>query len=48
MANCSDMKKDEVYVCEECGMEVKIMKDCECGEDEDCGLMCCGAELTKK
>ena len=48
MANCNDIKKDEVYVCEECGMEVKIQKECECDEDEECSLMCCGIELTKK
>ena len=41
----SGPKKGDVYVCEECGLEVIINKDCEC---ESCDLLCCGKPLTKK
>ena len=60
MPGCHDMKKGEVYACEECGLEIKIMKECKdaakgadecaCGCDEDtcCKIECCGEPLIKK
>lgn len=56
MPSCHDMKLGEVYVCEECGLELKVVKECaECGEDADscectehCSFECCGAEMKLK
>ena len=47
------MKLGEVYVCEECGLELQVVKECkECGEDaaectcvEHCDFSCCGEEM---
>ena len=49
------MKLDEVYVCEDCGLELKVIKECsdeetEGGtcEGETCVISCCENELVKK
>jgi len=49
------MKLGEVYVCEECGLELKVVKECEeCGQEEgectiaDCTFQCCGEEMKLK
>jgi hypothetical protein len=50
------MKLGEVYVCEECGLELQVVKECdECGEDEEscecvehCNFSCCGEEMKLK
>ncbi len=48
--HCHDMKKGQVYACEECGLEIKIVNECSecCGDDGECGCSfhCCGEELT--
>ena len=52
MANCCDMKEGDVYVCEVCGLELKVTKPCSCtaGSEDACKvpLMCCGKEMKKK
>jgi hypothetical protein len=60
MPSCNDMKKGEVYYCAQCGLELKVMKECKdaddeattcacCGEDDICcDITCCGEPLTKK
>ena len=59
MASCHEMKKGEIYVCEDCGLELQVLKecedagtpaeDCECHiADEACGFSCCGKPLVKK
>ena len=56
MPSCHDMKLGEVYVCEGCGLELQVIKECdECGEDaaecscvEHCSFECCGEEMTLK
>jgi len=60
MPGCGDMKKGEVYYCEECGLELKVMKECKeasegsdsCGCDTEaetcCEIMCCDKPLSKK
>jgi hypothetical protein len=55
MASCHEMKKGEVYVCEDCGIELQVIKDCkDSGKDacgigsEPCGFSCCGKELVRK
>lgn len=53
------MELGEVYICAECGLEVKVVAECkEVGtpatdlpchsEGEECTLSCCGKELVKK
>jgi hypothetical protein len=59
MPNCHEMKKGEVYVCEDCGLELQVVKECkdagtpaeECGchtTADPCTMFCCGTELVKK
>ncbi len=59
MASCHDMRKGEVYVCEDCGLELQVVKECrdagtpadECGchtTAGPCTFSCCGKELVKK
>jgi hypothetical protein len=58
MANCHDMKMDEVYSCPDCGLELKVVKTCDhggegedhncCQETDDCQIVCCGKALVKK
>ncbi|AYZ74567.1 hypothetical protein EGX98_11335 [Fusobacterium necrophorum] len=57
MASCETMKKGQVYVCEDCGFEVEVIKECNCHEDpncphdvhEDCcDFQCCGKPLALK
>lgn len=56
MLSCHDMKLDQVYVCGTCGLELKVVKECdECGESaeecectEHCTFSCCGEELKLK
>ncbi|MGD0819680.1 MAG: hypothetical protein ABSA71_02945 [Desulfomonilia bacterium] len=52
------MKKNEIYMCKECGLEIKIVQECkECKEPggssasccvNGCTFSCCGEELKKK
>ena len=52
MANCCDMKENDVYVCEICKLELKVNKPCTCktGSEDACSvpLSCCGKEMRKK
>ena len=59
MSGCHDMRKGEIFVCEDCGMELKVIKECkdagvdatECSchtEENPCSLECCGKPLIKK
>jgi hypothetical protein len=55
MASCHEMKLGQVYVCEDCGLELKVVKECEeCGTEEgectltDCSFKCCGEEMKLK
>ena len=59
MASCHEMRNSEVYMCEGCGIELEVKKeckdvgvsadDCKChGKTEPCVIACCGAPLTKK
>ena len=51
MANCSNMKEGDLYRCETCGLELKVVKPCSCspGAEDACNvpLMCCGKEMTQ-
>ncbi len=55
MAVCNEMKAGEVYRCENCGLELKVLQPCESGEEYDGGsgtcsctqpVTCCGQPLT--
>jgi hypothetical protein len=59
MANCHEMKQNEIYTCAACGIELKVVKECQdpvagsgdCGchpAANPCTFSCCGVELTKK
>ncbi len=52
MANCCDMKEGDLFVCERCGLELRVAKPCACTPDgkDSCTvpLQCCGQEMTKK
>jgi hypothetical protein len=55
MVNCNEMRQDEIYMCKECGLELKVVKECrdvgvpaaEC-RCAPCTLVCCGESLVKK
>ncbi len=47
---CSEMKLGQVYVCGDCGLELKVVKECDCSE-ESCTCTdpgCGGAGLMLK
>jgi len=51
---CVDLKSDQVWVCETCGLEIKIVKECDCskGASKACEpsacLTCCDKPLKLK
>ena len=59
MPSCHEMREGEVYVCKDCGLELKVVKECRdategslrcsCEESESpCTFSCCGEEMVKK
>ena len=48
MATCAQMKKDEIYACPDCGVELQVIKECadegKCAADQ-CKLTCCDSEM---
>ena len=55
MTHCHEMKEGQVYTCETCGLELKVVKECtECGTDAntcdcgECSFMCCDKPLKLK
>ncbi|WP_022851536.1 hypothetical protein [Limisalsivibrio acetivorans] len=53
MTNCGNMKKDDIYVCKICGLEVKVLTECTCGITDgntNCKteLKCCGQAMEKE
>jgi len=55
MTGCHEMKLGSTYMCKECGIELKVMKECkEANLPPDqckcapCTLVCCGEELVRK
>jgi predicted nucleic acid-binding Zn ribbon protein len=53
------MKKGQIYYCDDCGLELQVVKECknadtpveecECCKENDPGTFsCCGMELKKK
>jgi hypothetical protein len=51
MVSCTEMKKGDVFVCKNCGLELKVEKPCSCSTGQtECTvpLQCCGGDMTKK
>ncbi len=55
MASCHEMRVVAVYRCENCGLELQVVKECkEVGIPPEqckcapCTFLCCGEELKKK
>jgi predicted RNA-binding protein with PUA domain len=60
MLNCHEMRTGQIYVCDVCGIELQVVKDCEdTGKTEEecrctvpaeaaCAFSCCGEELRLK
>ena len=55
MAVCHEMKEGQVYFCDDCGLELKVVKECkECGtsaaecSSEECTFVCCNKPLKLK
>lgn len=55
MVHCHEMKKGQIFQCEDCGLELRVVNECkECGTDAnecDCGectFVCCDKPLTLK
>jgi hypothetical protein len=40
MVHCHDMRAGQVYVCEECGLELKVEKSCTVNGDHPKGVSC--------
>ncbi len=43
MPACTEMKRGQVYACKECGLQLKVIKECSCAESQgSCvELQCC-------
>jgi hypothetical protein len=55
MLHCHDLKKGQIYTCEDCGLEIEVIQECdECMDEEgscaheECKFICCDKELTLK
>lgn len=51
MANCAEMKEEDRFFCETCGLELQVAEPCSCGSGEaSCTvpLQCCGKPMVKK
>jgi hypothetical protein len=40
MAHCHDMRVGQVYVCEECGLELEVAKSCTVNGNHPKGVSC--------
>lgn len=59
MTSCHEMKVGDIFYCEDCGLELQVVKECsdtdtsasECGcctTEDTCTFSCCGKDLVKK
>lgn len=42
----NQFREGETLVCSECGVELTVTRDCECGGE--CEIICCGKPLQPK
>ena len=55
MAGCHDMKRDEIWSCPDCGLMLKVVKECDqagtpaesCQHETPC-LVCCDKPLVRQ
>jgi hypothetical protein len=57
MPKCHDLKRDEVYGCQQCKLEMKVIRECECDDSSEacacytqpdsCVFTCCNEEMKK-
>jgi hypothetical protein len=51
MVKCEELKKGDVFVCPDCGLELTVSEACDCAEEGACseqGFVCCGTAMKKK
>ena len=52
MASCVEMKEGDIYKCETCGLELKVIKACHCmvGQKFACSvpLQCCDKDMVRQ
>ncbi len=56
MLSCGEMKKGEIYKCQDCGFEIEVIKECDCDHEEPCqdnqekccDFTCCGKPMVRK
>jgi hypothetical protein len=54
MADCHEMRLGQVYFCEDCGLALKVVEECEecgaetCSCEAPCSFECCGEPLKLK
>ncbi len=55
MADCTTMKKGEIYTCKDCGFTIQVVEECDSSEASSsacsgstCSFSCCGEDLIKK
>ena len=55
MPNCHEMTKGQIYVCEGCGLELQVVKECKEAETPaescacgPCTFVCCDGPLKLK
>ena len=53
MPSCEDMKKGQIYMCKDCGLELQVVSECKtCSVTSGCGcpcaFTCCEKELELK
>jgi len=52
MTVCSEMKAGEVYVCQDCGLQLQVVKTCADEAEGACGckeaITCCGQPLVRQ
>lgn len=52
MTVCSEMKAGDVYVCQNCHLEIQVIRSCADSEEGACAcaesLSCCGGPLVLK
>jgi hypothetical protein len=56
MVTCNLMKKGDIYMCRECGIQIEVLEECdkakissyECSSGSGCSFTCCGEDLVRK
>ena len=52
MSKCGNLKEGDIITCKDCGLEMKVIKACDCGEGDDAAchdvMQCCGRGMEKR